>query len=110
VTESPNVKERLVDRERLHQGRRLLEDREHRLAGLRVGLKPRPHDDRLGAELPRLAAAHGRAHAARLGLVAGSQDDASADDHGPSAQRRLIALLDRGVERIQVGVQNRRLR
>ena len=45
----------------------------------------------------------------RLGLVAGRQHHAAADDHRPAAQPRVVALLDGGVERVEVGVQDRRV-
>jgi hypothetical protein len=44
----------------------------------------------------------------RLGLVAGREHDTATDDHGPAAQPRVVALLDRRVERVQVGVQDGR--
>jgi hypothetical protein len=66
-------------------------------------------DDRLRAESPRERAAHCRAHAACLRLVARREHDAGADDHRPPAQARVVALLHRRVERVDVGVQDRRL-
>ena len=51
-----NVEERLVDRERLDERRRVLEDGEHRLAGLRVRAHPRLDDDDLGTAPACLAA------------------------------------------------------
>ena len=67
------VEERLVDRDRLHVGRGLLEHLEHRPARLRVGLHARRHDHGVGTEPLREAAAHRRPHAARLGLVAAGE-------------------------------------
>ena len=58
--EPANVEERLVDREPLDERRGVLEDREHRLARLRVRGHPRADDDRVRAEPPRLPAAHRR--------------------------------------------------
>ena len=106
--EPADVEERLVDREPLHERRRVLEDREDGLARLRVGGHPRRHDDRVRAESARLAAAHRRLDAVRLRLVAGREHDSAADDHGPPAQARIVALLDRGEERIEIGMQDRR--
>ena len=54
-------------------------------------------------------AAHRGADAERLRLVAGGEHDPAADDHRPAAQARVVALLDRRVERVEVGVQDRRL-
>ena len=104
-----DVEERLVDRDPLDQRRRVLEDREHGLARFRVGRHPRRHHDGLRAEPPGLDAAHGRAHPEGPGLVAGGQHDAAADDHRPPPQPRVVALLDRRVERVEVGVEDRGL-
>ena len=49
-----HVEERLVDREPLDERRRVVEDREHRLARLGVGRHARRHDDRVRAQPPRL--------------------------------------------------------
>ncbi len=106
--EPSNVEERLVDREALHERRRVLEDREDGLARLRVGGHPRRHDDCVRAESARLAAAHRRLDAVRLRLVAGREHDSAADDHGSPAQARIIALLDRSEERIEIGMQDGR--
>ena len=106
--ETANVEERLVDGEPLDERRRVLEEREDGLARLGVGRHPRRHDDRLRAEAARLAAAHRRLDAVRLRLVAGREHDSAAHDHGSPAQVRIVALLDRGEERIEVGMENGR--
>jgi hypothetical protein len=103
-----HVEERLVDRQPLDERRRVAEYGEHGLARGDVRLEARRHHGRVGAQPPRLAPAHRGAHAARLRLVAGGEHDAAADDHRPRAQLRIIPLLDRGEERIQVGMQDRR--
>ena len=105
-----HVEERLVDREALDQRGRVLEHLEHRLARLDVGREPRLDDDRVRAEAARLPAAHRGADPERLGLVARREHDAAAHDHGAAAQAGIVALLDRREERIEVGVENRRLR
>ena len=107
--QSADVEERLVDRESFDERRRVPEDREHRLARLRVRLHPRTHDDGLGAEAAGLPLAHGCPHAEGLRFVAGSQDDPAAHDHGAAAQRRVVSLLDRRVERVGVRVEDRAL-
>ncbi len=83
-----DVEERLVDREPLDERRRVVEHREHGLARLGVGRHPRRHDDRVGAQPPRLPPAHRGPDAVRLGLVARREHDSAADDHGPPAQAR----------------------
>ena len=61
------------------------------------------------AQAARAPPAHRRSDSSSLGLVARREDDALADDHGPAEQARVVALLDRGVERVEIGVQDRRL-
>ena len=56
-----------------------------------------------------LRSTHRGADAARLGLVAGREHDARPDDDGAAAQARVIPLLDRRIERVEVGVQDRGL-
>jgi hypothetical protein len=107
--EPADVEERLVDRQALHQRRGLPEHLEDRLARRRVRRHPRRHHDRLRTQLPGLPPTHRRAHAASLGLVAGRKHHATSDDHRPTTQPRIVPLLDRRVERVQVGMQDRPL-
>jgi hypothetical protein len=76
-----DVEERLVDRQPFDERRRILEDTVERLARLRVRAHARPHHDRVRAEPASLAAAHRRAHAVRLRLVARGEHHPAADDH-----------------------------
>ena len=108
ASETPDLEERLVDRQPLHERGGVTEDREHVFARRGVGIHARRDDDGIRAELSRLSAAHGGAHPARLRFVARRQHDPAADDHGATAQFGRIALLDRRVERVEVGVQHRR--
>ena len=109
AAEPADLQERLVDGEPLDERRRVAEDREHVAAGRGVGIHPRRDDHGIRAQLARLPAAHRRAHPAGLRLVARGEHHAAAHDHRPSAQRGRVALLDRGVERVEVGVQHGRL-
>ena len=106
--EAADVEERLVDRDALDERRGPLEHLEHRLAGLGVGRHPGRDDDQVGAEPPGEAPAHRPAHAVRLGLVAGGEDDAAADRDRPAPQRRVVALLDGREEAVQVRMKDRR--
>jgi hypothetical protein len=47
--------------------------------------------------------------AAGLRLVACGQHDPGADDDGPAAEARIVTLLDRRVEGVDIGVEDRRL-
>ena len=86
-----------------------LEHLEHRLARLGVRRHPRRHDHRPGAQPAGLRAAHRGPDAAGLRLVAGREHDAAPDDHRATAEAGIVSLLDRGVERVEVGVQDRGL-
>ena len=61
------------------------------------------------AEAAGLAAAHRGADAVGPGLVAGREHDSRPDDRRPAAQATIVSLLDRREERVEVGVQDRRL-
>ena len=87
----------------------VLEHPIHGLARLRVGRHPRRDDDRVRAEAARPAPAHRRLDAVGLGLVARGEHDTPADDHGPSPEPRVVPLLDRCEERVDVRVQDRPL-
>ena len=105
-----DIEERLVDRDAFDERRGVAEDLEHSLARLRVRRHSGWDHDRVAGTGAGPAAAHRGAHAERLRLIAGGQHDATADDHGPAAKARIVALLDGRVERVEVGVQDRRLR
>ena len=106
-TQPADVEEGLVDRDALDDGRRRPEHLEHRPAGLGVRRHAGRDDDRVRAELAGLAPAHGAAHAEGPGFVARGHDDAAAHDDRAAAQARIVALLDRREERVEVGVQDR---
>ncbi len=101
-----DLEKRLVDRETLHQGRGVVEDIEHGPAGLDVGVHAGFDHHRRRAQATGLDAVHGGADTARLGFVTGGHDYAAADDDRATAQLRSVALLDRRVERVEVGVQD----
>ena len=104
-----DVEERLVDREALDERGGVLEDSVELLARLRIGGHARRNDDRFGAETSRPGAAHGRAHAPSLRLVARGEHDAPADDHRAATEARVVTLLHRREERIGVRMQDRGL-
>ena len=108
VLHAADLEEGLVDRDALDHRCRVVEDLVDRLAGLRVGLHPGRDHGSLGAGPARFAAVHGGVDPTGLGFVAGREDDARADDHRPAAQRRVVTLLDRRIEGVEVGVQDGR--
>ena len=71
------------------------------------------HEDRVRAQRARGPQRHRRADAEHARLVRRGADDAAivrpaaADDDRLAAQRRVVALLDRGEERVEVDVQDR---
>ncbi len=105
-----DVKERLVERQALHQRRELAEDRKHLPGHVRVVADARPDADGVGAAPQRLAHGHGRVDAVAAHLVARRRHHApsarAAHDDGPAAQRWVVALLDRRVEGVHVHVQD----
>ncbi len=99
------VEERLVDRQRFDERRQ----RQHHLADLAAGFgvffHVGPDHFRLRAQAQRLEHRHRRFHAEGAGDVAGGGDDAAlaaADDDRLGGKRRVVALLDRGVEGVAV--------
>jgi len=104
--QATHVEEGLVDRDALHERRRVREHLEHRLAGLAVGREPGRDDDRVGAEAARPPSAHRRAHPTGPRLIARREHHAAAHDDGAPAQPRVVALLDRRVERVEVSMHD----
>src|SRR5262249_44795355 len=86
-----------------------VEDAVHGLARFGVHGHTRADDDRVRAEKPGPPAAHRGPDPIRLGLVTRCEYDAGADDDGASAQPGIVALLHRRVERVEVGMEDRRL-
>src|SRR6202035_2221079 len=102
VAQTADVEERLIDRECLDDRRGLLKDLEHRLARLAVCGEARRDDDRLGAQTARLGLSHRSPHAACLRLVARREHHSAPDEHRPAAEPRIVSLLYRCVEGIEV--------
>jgi hypothetical protein len=106
-----HVEERLVDRDPLDRRCDVPEDRHHGIAEPLVLPVVTPHEDELGAQPGRPPAGHPALHPVRLGLVGGREHHSPArpapDGDRPSAQRGIEQLLDRRVERVEVGVQDR---
>ena len=104
------VHERLVDRERLDLRRQF----EHQLAHLAADAHVLRHvgrqHDRVRAELARLEHRHRRMDAVGARDVAGGRDHAAlaaADDQRLVGERRVVALLDRGVEGVAIDMRDR---
>ncbi len=101
-----DIEERLVDRDALDQRREVGEDGHHLIGQTLVLPEMTPDEGQPGAEPFGPPAGHARDHAERLRLVRGGEDDPTADRDGPAAKRRVEKLLDRGIEGVEVGVQD----
>ncbi len=106
LAQATDVEERLVDRERLDQRCGVVEHREDGAAGVGVRVHAGRHHDRVGTQGQGLPAVHRAPHAAGPGLVAGRHHDAAPDDDRPAPQLRVVALLDRREEGVEVGMQD----
>ena len=101
----------LVDPGLLDRGDDLAHRRPDRLRVLAVQVVARPDEDRLRAAPERLGAAHRRVDPERPRDVVRGRDDPAAvrvapDDERLAPQRRILELLDRGEERVQVEVRD----
>ena len=99
----------LVERERLDQLRIVGEDRADLLGDGAIGIEARLDEDEPGAAALRARRGHGRADAIVARLVARRSDHAAhsaADRDRLAAQRRIVALLDRGVEGVHVDMDD----
>ena len=103
-----DIGERLVDRYPLDQRREVVEHVDRRIAQPLILLEMTADENELRAELPRLPARHAAAHAERLGLIGGGKHHAAADRDRLAAQARVEQLLDRRIERVEIGMKDRR--
>ena len=106
------IHERFVDRDRLDQRGEI----EHQAADVARDLGIFRHvgrnDRRMRAQSARLEHRHRRAHAEGAGKIAGGGDHAAfsaADDQRLVGERGVVALFDRGVERIAIDMRERKV-
>ncbi len=108
------VDERLIQAQRLHQGRQRVQQLHHRLTHLAVEGEARIEIRGVGAQAPRLSGGHRRTDAEDPGLVRRRGDHPArpdpADHHGLPAQTRLGRLFGGREEGIHVQMQDRRRR
>ena len=103
-----DVGERLVDGDALDQRGEVAEHRDRRVAEPLVLVEMAADEDQLRAELARPPPRHAAAHAERPRLVGGREHHAAADRDRLAAQRRVEQLLDRRIEGVEVGMEDRR--
>ncbi len=107
------IEERLVDRQRFDQRRQRLHGVAHLAADADIFRHVGRDDGGLRAELQRLEHRHRRAHAIGARDIAGGRHHAAlaaADNHGPVGKLGIVALLDRGVERVAIDMRERQRR
>ena len=104
------VEEGFVDRDRLDQRGDGVEQRADLAADRLVMRHPGWNDDGVGTSAQRLEHRHRRMDAELPGDVARRRDDAAmtpADHHRTIGQRRVVALLDAGIEGVAVDMGDR---
>ena len=101
-----HIGEGLVDGNALDQGGEIVEHLDGGVAQPLVVLEVAADEDELRTEFTRPPARHAAAHAEGLGFVGGRQHDAATDGDGLAAQGRVEQLLDRGVESVEVGMED----
>ena len=105
-----DVGEGLVDRDPLHQRREVAEDGDGRVAEALIVAEVPADEDELRAQLARLAAGHAAVDTECLGFVGGREDHAAADGDRLAPQAGIEQLLDRGVEGVEIGMEDGGLR
>lgn len=103
----PDFQESFVDRDSFYQRRCVVKNLEYVLARLGVRIHARRNDNCLRAQRTRLTPTHRGPDPTRFGFVARGQHYSAAHDDGPADQIRLVSLFDGGVERVEIGMQDR---
>lgn len=101
-----DVGERLVDGYAFDQRREIVEHLDRGVAEPLVVLEVAADEDQLRAEFPRSLSGHSATHPECLRLIGCGENDTAAHRYGPAAQRGVQKLFDRGVERVEVGMQD----
>ena len=96
----------LVDGDALDHRREIVEHFYRRVAQPLVVAEIAADEDQLRAEFARLAPRHAAAHAEGARLVGGGEHDTAADRDRLAAQRRIEQLLDRGIEGVEIRMQD----
>lgn len=101
----------LVERERFDHRRELAKDPLNDSGHFRVSRHAAGEEDPAGAEPARFDGGHRGVHAESPGLVGGRRDHTPragpSHDDRPSAELRVVVLFDRGVEGVEIRVQDR---
>ena len=96
----------LVDGDPLDQRREIAEHLDRGIAQPLVLLEMAADENQVRTELARPPSRHAAAHPEGLGLVGSGEHDPAADGDRLAAQRRVEQLLDRGVEGVEVRMED----
>ena len=96
----------LVDGNPLDEGREIVDHLDGGVAQPLVVLEMAADKNELRTELARLPSRHAAADPEGLGFVRSGKHDPATDGDGLAAQRRVEQLLDRGIEGIQVRMED----
>jgi hypothetical protein len=99
-------RQRPIDGDALDEWRIVAEHLHGGVAEPLVILEVAADEDQLRAELAGAPSRHPAVHAEGLGFVGGGKHDAAADGDRPAAQRRVEELLDRGVEGVEIRMED----
>ncbi len=108
VRRARHVEERLVDRHPLHPWGEVAQHLHHRVTETLVLREVTVDEHEVRAQLARPSSRHRSVHPERLGLVRRRQHDAAADRDRLASQRGIEQLLNRRVEGVEIGMQDRR--
>ena len=96
----------LVDGDALDERREVAQHLDRGIAQPLVLLEMAADENELRAELARPPSRHAAVHAEGLGLVGRREHDPAADRDRLAAQRRIEQLLDRGIEGVEIGMED----
>jgi len=104
-----DVGEGLVDRDPLYEWREVVEDGNSRIAETLILAEIPTDEDEVRAELACFPSRHTAFDPEGLGLIAGGKHYTAADSDRLTAEVGVQQLFDRGIERIEVGMEDVRL-
>jgi len=103
---SRDIGKRLVDGNPLDEGREIIDHLDGGIAQPSVVLEMAVDKSELRTEFARLPSRHAAADPEGLGFIRSGKYDPAADGDGLAAQGRVEQLLDRGIEGIQVCMED----
>ena len=106
VRAARDIGERFVDRDALDQRGEIAQHVDGGIAQPLVLGEMAADEDEVRTELARPPSRHPAAHPEGLRLIGGGQHDSAADRDRLAAQRRVKQLLDRGIEGVQVRMED----